>query len=97
MDLDNDAQCGFEIVTARDIDEYGPKGVIRKLKDRVGDGNVYITVDIDVLDPVREPSQAYMQLNVPYGRTMLTLSRTHRRLPQPLAPPSPVAGPPVSF
>lgn len=52
-DLDNDSQCGFEIVTARDIDELGAKGVIKKLKDRVGEGNVYITVDIDVLDPVR--------------------------------------------
>lgn len=51
-DLNNDAQCGFKIVTARDLDEYGPKGVIQRLKDRAGDGNVYITVDIDVLDPV---------------------------------------------
>lgn len=51
-DLNNDVQCGFEIITARDIDELGPRGVIKKLKDRVGAGNVYITVDIDVLDPV---------------------------------------------
>lgn len=55
-DLDNDADCGFQIVTARDIDELGPKGVVKKLKDRVKDGNVYITVDIDVLDPVGCPS-----------------------------------------
>lgn len=51
-DLDNDVQCGFEIITARDIDELEAKGVIKKLKDRTGSGNVYITVDIDVLDPV---------------------------------------------
>lgn len=51
-DLDNDSQCGFQIITARDIDEFGAKGVIKKLRERVGDGNVYITVDIDVLDPV---------------------------------------------
>lgn len=51
-DLDNDVHCGFDIITARDIDELGTKGVIKKLKDRVGDGKVYITVDIDVLDPV---------------------------------------------
>lgn len=51
-DLDNDAHCGFHIVTARDIDELGAKGVVGRLKDRVGDGNVYVTVDIDVLDPV---------------------------------------------
>lgn len=51
-DLENDAQCGFDIITARDIDEYGPKAIIKKLKERVGEGSVYITVDIDVLDPV---------------------------------------------
>ncbi len=51
-DYDNDIECGFEIVTARDIDELGTKGVIQKLKQRVGSGNVYVTVDIDVLDPV---------------------------------------------
>lgn len=51
-DLDNDAHCGFDIITARDIDEIGTKGIIKKLKNRVGDGKVYITVDIDVLDPV---------------------------------------------
>lgn len=52
-DLDNDVHCGFDIITARDIDTLGTQGVIQKLKDRVGDGKVYITVDIDVLDPVR--------------------------------------------
>lgn len=52
-DLENDALCGFEIITARDIDEIGAKGVIKKLRERAGAGNVYITVDIDVLDPVR--------------------------------------------
>lgn len=51
-DLENDVHCGFDIITARDIDELGARGVIKKLKDRVGTGNVYITVDIDVLDPV---------------------------------------------
>lgn len=54
-DLDNDSRCGFEVITARDIDEFGVKGIIKKLRERVGAGNVYITVDIDVLDPVSSP------------------------------------------
>ena len=49
-DLRNDRRCGFSIVTARDIDRIGVKGVVRKLKERVGGTNVYISVDIDVLD-----------------------------------------------
>lgn len=55
-DLENDSQCGFEIITARDIDEFGAKGIIKKLRERVGGGNVYITVDIDVLDPAFAPA-----------------------------------------
>ena len=43
-DLRNDMRCGFEIVTARDIDRIGVSGVIRKLKERVGNSRVYISV-----------------------------------------------------
>lgn len=43
-DLRNDMRCGFEIVTARDIDRIGVGGVIRKLKERVGNSRVYISV-----------------------------------------------------
>ncbi|GAD98044.1 conserved hypothetical protein [Paecilomyces variotii No. 5] len=55
-DLDNDARCGFDIIKARDIDEIGVKGIIKRIKDRVGNGNAYITVDIDVLDPAYAPA-----------------------------------------
>jgi len=36
---------------ADDIDDIGTAGVISKIKDRIGDRKVYLTVDIDVLDP----------------------------------------------
>lgn len=54
-DVRNDVRCGFEIVRARDIDRIGTDGVIRKLKERVGGSKVYISVDIDVLDPAFAP------------------------------------------
>ena len=54
-DLRNDARCGFEIITARDIDRIGVSGIIDRLKKRVGDSKVYISVDIDVLDPAYAP------------------------------------------
>ena len=59
-DLRNDAKCGFEIVRARDIDRIGVSGVIEKLKKRVGDSKVYISVDIDVLDPAFAPGMFVM-------------------------------------
>ncbi len=55
-DWKNDKRCGFEIITARDIDKIGVAGIIDKLKARVGDTNVYISIDIDVLDPAYAPA-----------------------------------------
>lgn len=56
-DIRNDIRCGFEMVKARDIDRIGVSGVIEKLKARVGDSKVYISVDIDVLDPAFAPGE----------------------------------------
>lgn len=56
-DLRNDLRCGFEIVTARDIDRLGVDGVLEKLRDRVGETKVYVSVDIDVLDPAFAPGK----------------------------------------
>ncbi|KAI1267609.1 arginase [Xylariaceae sp. FL1019] len=54
-DLRNDLRCGFEILTARDIDRYGAAGIVERIRERVT-GPVYISVDIDVLDPAFAPA-----------------------------------------
>jgi len=56
-DIRNDKRCGFEIIKARQIDRIGIDGVIEKIKERVGDTRVYISVDIDVLDPAFAPGK----------------------------------------
>jgi agmatinase len=53
----NDVRCGFEIIRARDIDRIGVDGIIRKLRERVAGTKVYISVDIDVLDPAFAPGK----------------------------------------
>ncbi|OBT86991.1 hypothetical protein VE02_04591 [Pseudogymnoascus sp. 03VT05] len=55
-DMRNDRRCGFAVITARDIDKIGAQGVIDSIKDRVGENRVYISVDIDVLDPAFAPA-----------------------------------------
>ncbi|MCJ1273598.1 hypothetical protein MMC21_001391 [Puttea exsequens] len=55
-DLRNDVRCGFEIIQAKGIDQIGVDGIIQNLKDRVGRTNVYVSVDIDVLDPAFAPA-----------------------------------------
>jgi agmatinase len=54
-DLANDRRCGFSFITARDLDLIGAQGVIDSLKKRVGNNKVYISLDIDSLDPAFAP------------------------------------------
>ncbi|KAI1658187.1 Arginase/deacetylase [Daldinia decipiens] len=56
-DYENDGYCGFEIVEAREIDQIGAEGIIKKIVERVGTTNpVYLSLDIDTLDPAFAPA-----------------------------------------
>lgn len=56
-DYDNDGYCGFQIVEAREIDKIGIDGIVKKIKDRVGtEKPVYLSIDIDTLDPAFAPA-----------------------------------------
>ncbi len=54
-DLTNDAGMGFRVVTSAQMDELGPAGVATRIRERVGDAPLYLSVDIDVLDPAHAP------------------------------------------
>lgn len=54
-DLRDDAGLGFRIIHAHDFDTFGTEVVIARIRERVGDSPVYISVDIDVLDPAHAP------------------------------------------
>lgn len=56
-DYENDGYCGFEIVEAREIDTIGVQGIIDKIVKRVGtERPVYLSIDIDTLDPAFAPA-----------------------------------------
>jgi agmatinase len=54
-DLVDDARFGFEIVTAMDVLDEGRRAIADRVRDRLGDASVYVSVDIDVLDPAFAP------------------------------------------
>jgi agmatinase len=56
-DVKHDIKCGFEMIKARDIDHIGISGIVKEIKARVGDSKVYISIDIDVLDPAFAPGK----------------------------------------
>ncbi|PCH38435.1 agmatinase [Wolfiporia cocos MD-104 SS10] len=55
-DYDNDYEVGFVISHADELEEIGWKGVVKKIRETVGDNPVYITLDIDVIDPGMAPA-----------------------------------------
>ncbi|KAK8045463.1 arginase family-domain-containing protein [Apiospora rasikravindrae] len=56
-DYENDGYCGFEIVEAREVDKIGTDGIIKRIVDRVGTKRpVYLSIDIDTLDPAFAPA-----------------------------------------
>jgi len=52
----NDDDSGFQRIEAREIDTLGVTGIIRKIKDVVGDKPVYLSIDIDSIDPAFAPA-----------------------------------------
>ncbi|KAH6882720.1 arginase family-domain-containing protein [Alternaria rosae] len=72
-DVRNDLRCGFEMVKARAIDRLGVAGIIDKLKSRVSGTKVYISVDIDVLDPAFAPATGTAEVGGWSTRELLSI------------------------
>ncbi|KAI0784994.1 arginase family-domain-containing protein [Abortiporus biennis] len=56
QDIENDENVGFQLVTADDIDDLGINEIIRRIRARIGDSPVYLSLDIDVIDPGLAPA-----------------------------------------
>lgn len=54
QDLEDDAALGFQVIRADAYDD-GVPGVLERMRRRLGEGPVYVSVDIDVLDPAHAP------------------------------------------
>ncbi|KAH7926930.1 agmatinase [Leucogyrophana mollusca] len=54
-DYSNDNASGFQRIEAREIDTLGTDGIIKKIRETVGDQPVYLSIDIDAIDPAYAP------------------------------------------
>ena len=55
QDLPQDGELGFQIVRADDYETDGTAAAIERMRARLGDAPVYVSIDIDVLDPAHAP------------------------------------------
>jgi len=54
-DLRDDQAVGFQVVTADDYQDTTMAAIVEQMRARLGQGPVYVSVDIDVLDPAHAP------------------------------------------
>ena len=74
-DLADDEALGFTIVHCRDFDRIGVDGILERIRSRVGDAPVYVSIDIDVLDPGFAPGTGTPEAGGMTSRELLEVLR----------------------
>lgn len=77
-DLEDDKRFGFGIVTSSDVYYQGVAEIVAKLRDRIGNRPLYISVDIDVLDPAHAPGTGTPEAGGITSRELLEILRGMR-------------------
>ena len=54
-DIKQDEELGFRVIHCDDFQTEGVDAIVRRIRDRVGDHPLYLSIDIDVLDPAHAP------------------------------------------
>ena len=75
-DLSDDRRLGFEVVTSVDMDNLGVPAIIERIRERVGKNPVYVSIDVDVLDPAFAPGTGTPEMGGLSSREMLALIRS---------------------
>jgi agmatinase len=74
-DLTEDRRLGFGIVTSGDVLRRGVAETVDALRQRIGDRPLYISVDIDVLDPAHAPGTGTPEAGGMTSRELLEILR----------------------
>lgn len=74
-DLEDDRRLGFGIVTSGDVMRRGVDETVDALRQRIGDRPLYVSVDIDVLDPAHAPGTGTPEAGGLTSRELLEILR----------------------
>ena len=74
-DLDNDKELGFKVVHCDEFQKEGLDHVASRIKERVGDNPMYLSIDIDVLDPAHAPGTGTPEIAGISSRELLGVLR----------------------
>ena len=79
-DLEDDRRLGFGIVTSSDVLRRGVDETVDALRQRIGDRPLYVSIDIDVLDPAHAPGTGTPEAGGMTSRELLEIVRGLRGL-----------------
>ncbi|WP_341953214.1 agmatinase [Salinibacterium sp. TMP30] len=79
-DLRDDERLGFAIISSVEIETEGLQSAIDRMLTRLGDRPVYVSVDIDVLDPAHAPGTGTPEAGGMTSRELLTMLRALRNV-----------------
>jgi agmatinase len=74
-DLTDDRELGFHVVPSVEVDDLGARGIVERIRQRVEDRPVYVSVDIDVLDPAFAPGTGTPEAGGMTSRELLAVLR----------------------
>ncbi|WP_137121786.1 agmatinase [Segeticoccus rhizosphaerae] len=74
-DLADDTHLGFQVLPSTDFTVHPLPDLITRMKQRLGDGPVYLSVDIDVLDPAHAPGTGTPEAGGLTSRELLAMLR----------------------
>jgi agmatinase len=79
-DLHEDASFGFTYLSTWEMEEIGTDGYVQRIRERVGDLPLYLSIDIDVLDPAFAPATGTPEAGGFSSRELLKILRGLRGL-----------------
>ena len=74
-DLKEDEELGFKIIHCDDFQTQSIDQIVKRIRDRVGDNPLYLSIDIDVLDPAHAPGTGTPEIAGITSREMLNVLR----------------------
>ena len=74
-DLIIDEELGFKVVHCDEFQKEGVQHVVKRIKERVGDNPMYLSIDIDVLDPAHAPGTGTPEIAGISSRELLGVLR----------------------
>ncbi len=74
-DMSSDEELGFKTVHCDELQTHGVEHVVKRIRERVGDNPLYLSIDIDVLDPAHAPGTGTPEVAGMTSRELVNIVR----------------------